>query len=246
MKRFLALLLALAPAACAVPGPTAAPIRWHAVLVAADGSLPVWDNAVTRMAGGLNGTASVQRFSAAANPPPGTRPALLQNVAGAIADLRPAPGEGCLIFVTAHGAPQRGLAFVASRNFLGPGLLNAALDRGCGDAPTVVIASGCYTGNFIEPPLARTNRIILTAARPDRPSFGCGAGFTYTVFDECVLNSLDSTAPAGWTAVSDATIACVEREEARLGAQPSGPQRSLGEGARNIPVPWGGLRSVRG
>ncbi len=44
--------------------------------------------------------------------------------------------------------------------------------------------------------MARDNRIILTAARPDRTSFGCGAGFQYLVYDRCLYNPLDHSGSA--------------------------------------------------
>lgn len=236
-----AVLLSLA--ACAPPSDpgsapfvaSSGPTRWHAVLVAADPSLPVWDNAVERFARSLPATASLRRFSAAGRP--GAEPATLPAVVQAIAELRPGPGEGCLMFVTAHGVPDRGLVFAAQRQAMGPRLLDAALDRGCRDAPTVAILSGCFSGNFA-PALARPNRAVLTAARADRPSFGCGAGYTYTVFDSCLLDALDVIAPRGWTAVADTTAACVSAEEARLRERPSEPQRAIAPSLANAPVRW--------
>ncbi len=209
--------------------------RWHAILVAPDGSLPVWDNAVARFAGSLVEPASVRRFSVAV---PGAEPGTLDEVIRGIGNLRPGPGEGCLVFVTAHGAPGAGLVFPASRAALSPRLLDSALNRGCGAAPTVVIASGCYTGDFAGPPLARPNRVVLTAARADRPSFGCGAGFTYTVFDSCLLDALDDQARSGWGAVADAAASCVTREEARLRERPSEPRRAIPAVLRDAPIPW--------
>ncbi|MFT8246279.1 C13 family peptidase [Roseomonas sp. BN140053] len=239
-----ALSLLLALAACAGRPPTVAearsPFRWHAVLVGADGSLPVFDNATAKLAAGLaaGGVQDIRRFSASRRRPEGADPALLPAVTEAIAALRPAPGEGCLVFVTSHGAPGRGLVFAASRAFLSPALLDAALNRGCGEAPTAVIASGCFSGNFAAAPMARSNRVVLTAARADRPSFGCGAGFFYTVFDACLAEALDAAAPAGWAAVAGGTRGCVEREEARLSVPASEPQFFTGDRVRTLPVPW--------
>ena len=52
------------------------------------------------------------------------------------------------------------------------------------------------------------NRIILTAARADRSSFGCTADRIYTVFDACLLGVLPHATT--WRAVFDETklIAC--------------------------------------
>ncbi len=53
----------------------------------------------------------------------------------------------------------------------------------------LVVVSACFSGAFI-PPLSAPNRLILTAARPDRTSFGCGESDRYTYFDACVLDEL--------------------------------------------------------
>ncbi len=77
--------------------------------------------------------------------------------------------------------------------------LDTALHAGCGAAPTVAIVSACYTGDFARPPLAQPNRILLTAAAADRPSFGCGAGRELTYYDQCLLGSLAACRATGAT-----------------------------------------------
>ena len=57
------------------------------------------------------------------------------------------------------------------QGILRPGVLANMLDRTCGKRPTVVIISACFSGVFL-PALASSNRMVLTAARPDRTSFG--------------------------------------------------------------------------
>ena len=73
---------------------------------------------------------------------------------------------------------------------------------------------------------ADPNRVILTAARGDRPSFGCQAHRTYNFFDECLLGVLPQSAT--WRAVFDGASRCVRRMERALGAQPSEPQAYFG------------------
>ena len=203
--------------------------RWHAVLVAGDASLEVWDRAVERMASGLQGggrLASLRRFSARRET--GAEPAIRKPVLAAIAGLRPAPGEACLVFLTMHGAPGQGLAFAAEPGFLTPAQLDAALSQGCGRAPSFIIASGCFTGGFAVQPMARPNRVVLTAARADRSSFGCAPEFALTVFDACLLDSLN-TAPPTPAALAKASAACVAREERRQNmTPPSEPQTAIG------------------
>jgi hypothetical protein len=101
--------------------------------------------------------------------------------------------------------------------------------------PTVVIASGCYSGSFAAGPMPAPNRIIMTAARADRPSFGCQADRTYTVFDECLLAALPRARL--WHGVFDITNACVRQREAEMRVLPSQPQHFYGERVRDLPVP---------
>ena len=246
----LAALVAAAPAFAQKPGasprqgaPQAAPmapIRYHAVLAAGDASLPVWDNAVQRFLAGLQSAGTIagtpQRLSAGGKQA-GVPLASTENVLRTVANLRPGQGEGCLVFATSHGAPRAGLVMTPSpEQPLSPAALYAALSRGgCAAAPTIVVVSGCYSGDFATV-LARPNRIVIAAARNDRPSFGCGAGFRYTVFDECLLDALDQRATL-WTQTLAATRACVTRRERELNANPSEPQVSVGAQVAGLRTP---------
>ena len=50
----------------------------------------------------------------------------------------------------------------------------------------MIVVSACYSGGFIEP-LRDDNTIVITAAAPDRTSFGCEAGRDFTYFGEALL-----------------------------------------------------------
>ena len=79
------------------------------------------------------------------------------------------------------------------------------------------------------------NRTILTAARDDRPSFGCNADRKLTVFDACVLDSLDRGLT--WQVVMDKARACVAENERALGVDASSsPQMSVGADVANLLV----------
>jgi hypothetical protein len=122
-----------------------------------------------------------------------------------------------------------------SENFLTPAALDRALTEGCGDAPTVVIVSGCFSGGFTQPPMARDNRIVLTAAREDRPSFGCGAGSQYTFYDRCLLRAMDRS--DNWLAAYDNIRTCVSAKEKAMRFQPSEPRAWFGEMVSKLPLP---------
>lgn len=243
LRRLALLLPLLAVAACAGGPPYGGPsysdaelrgLRYRAVLVAGDPSLEVWDRAVEAMESGLTAAGAVapggvQRLSARPDRvAAGARPATHAAVLAAIRTMRPRAGEGCLVFLTMHGAQERGLHLAASRRFLTPEELDAALAEGCGDRPSFVVASGCYSGRFVEGAMARGNRVVLAAAQPDRPSFGCSPRFEMTVFDRCVIEAL-AAAPADAATLARGARACVEAAEARLGVgAPSNPQSHVG------------------
>jgi hypothetical protein len=247
----LALPAGLPAAAREVPvqGPPGTPgaaepagIRWRALLVAGDPSLPVWDNATRALAERLSASGllvpgqlarlTARRQELAAGARPGGLPATL----AAIQALRPEPGEGCLVFLTMHGAQGAGLVFAPGNQVLTPNLLDKVLQIGCGEAPTLVVASGCFSGAFAAGRMARPNRVVFTAARADRSSFGCGAGFELTVFDDCLLRGLAAGGPVA--AVSERTADCVRQEERRQRVSPpSEPVAHLGAGLRGLVLP---------
>jgi len=135
---------------------------------------------------------------------------------------RQAPG-GCLIYFTSHGNPD---GVEIGDRILPPASLGGMVDQACGDRPTVAIISACFSGVFV-PALDGPNRMVLTAARPDRASFGCGQSDRYTYFDGCVLQSLGHV--HDFAALGPAATACVARREVETKASPaSEPQTKIG------------------
>lgn len=107
-----------------------------------------------------------------------------------------------------------------------PGLLNALIGGWCGQRPTVVVLSACYSGGFMGS-LSRPNRMVVTASRADRSSFGCGADADYPYFDNCVIQSLDGA--TDFIALAHRARDCVAaRERAEGLSPPSEPQVSIG------------------
>jgi hypothetical protein len=51
----------------------------------------------------------------------------------------------------------------------------------------VIIISACYSGVFARA-LADRRTLVITAAAPDRPSFGCEDGATWTYFGDAFFN----------------------------------------------------------
>ena len=251
LARCVFVLTLLTAAACGT-GPSAAPriaregvspVRspLRAVLVAGDDSIAVFDRATAamreRLAAAHVAPADILRFSTSRPIArrEGTGDASLTNILEAITQLRPRDGQSCLVFATSHGAPGEGLVLATLDEFLTPEALDRALAAGCGEAPTVVIISGCYSGNFAKPPMTRPNRIVLTAAREDRSSFGCGAEFDYTFYDRCLLRAMDET--GSWGDAYGSIRTCVATRERALGYQASGPRAFFGGTLARMPLP---------
>ena len=231
-----AAILALSAWAAEAAAPDAG--RWQAVLAAGDVAEPVFDNAVAAFGQWLvaRGVAPRDIHRLSARPfDPTTDAASAAQLLRRIALLSPRPGERCLIFVTSHGERGRGVYLAYSGESLTPAALAQALSAGCGTAPTVVIVSACYSGSFAAGAMLAPNRIILTAARADRPSFGCQADRTYTVFDECLLAALPRA--LRWRGVFETSLACVRQREAEMRVLPSEPRSFFGDRVRDLTVP---------
>jgi hypothetical protein len=118
---------------------------------------------------------------------------------------------------------------------LSPEELDRALGGGCAAAPNVVVVSGCGTGSWAAGPMAKANRLILTAAAAGKKGFGCGPNVGFTTFDECFLGAIPGA--LDWPAIFKRTKICVERRE-KLVDQPSvEPQIFIGALAAGLSAP---------
>ena len=92
----------------------------------------------------------------------------------------------------------------------------------------VVIVNACYSGGFI-PPLKNPDTMIITAARADRSSFGCGEQSELTWFGHAflvdALNKTDDFQQA--FRLAKAQVAAWEKRD---NYEPSEPQISAGDG----------------
>jgi len=218
----------------AAPGASIPADRWHAVLVAGDNSSPAFDNGIDtlRERFAAMGVRDITSYSSAPARSGGDRLASSANVINA---LRVSRGQACLVYMTSHG-DERGFFLRPDRRLLTPAALDRALSEGCGAMPTVLIVSACHSGTFINAETRRPNRIILAAAATDRTSFGCGADDDYTYYDQCFLQQLDGA--SSWADLAQATRACVETLERRLGVrQQSRPQLFVGAAVANLRLP---------
>lgn len=203
---------------------------WRAVVVAADWRdtrgrpIQAFDNAARDLAAGLGrrGLNDVDVFSLRPGSP---GPANLRDTFARIAEGLGGPqaAGGCLLYLTSHGSPD-GVVFGDA--LLSPTQLAVLLRGACGDRPTVAVVSACYSGVFVGA-LSAPNRMVVTAARPDRNSFGCGEDEVYPYFDGCVIESLPVA--TDFIDLANRSRACVARREIEEGATPpSEPQVRIG------------------
>ncbi len=217
----------------AVPASAAGFGNWAVLIVAGDdhahdGShAEVFDNARRDLAKAFAGIgfspANMAQFSV--DPAPDAQETSVGAIANTLWDLSSRAPGGCLIYFTSHGAYDPP-GILTNDKILAPEKFGAMVANACGAKPSVIVMSACYSGAFI-PFLRGPNRMVFTAARPDRTSFGCGNDLQYTFFDQCFLQSLPQS--GDFPGVAQKTTACVAARESRehIGP-PSEPQLSIG------------------
>src|SRR5262249_41270681 len=189
---------------------------WKATLMTGDDSLDVFDNARKALKSELldMGVIPANIKELSMNPRErkrGSLPSSASNLVGALRELSIGDQDACLIHMTSHGSPQG--FYLRNAPSISPQMLNRILDKACGERPTVVLISACYSGVFVGPIMQKDNRIILTAARQDRTSFGCSAENQYTYWDACLIDSLPTT--ESWKSLYGNVQECVETKESR-------------------------------
>jgi len=229
MRRLSALLVSmLAFAAPALANPFS---NWAVLVVAGDDHAhsgapsKVFDNArhdlVKEFTAIGFSPANMAQFSL--DPDPGAQPTDFAAIAGSLWDVSIRAPGGCLIYVTSHGTPG---GIILGDRVIDPDKMAAAVNNACGAKPSVIVMSSCFSGQFV-PALAGDNRIVITAARPDRTSFGCGELDQYTFFDDCFLRALPKA--SDFAGLGGLVQQCVAFREKQLNATPpSEPQVSVG------------------
>ena len=233
LSLILASLLALSP-------PQAQPqdITWKAVLMTGDDEIEAFDNARKAIKNeflliGLEGKNIRDLSMSPAEMRRGVGPSSADNLQRSALSLAVAKGDGCLIHMTSHGTRQ---GFVLrNQSVLTPTRLDSILEQACGDAPTVVLVSACFSGAFTGPVMRKPNRVILTAARDDRTSFGCSSENQYTYWDGCLLDNL--TEAETWQSLHRRILSCIEKKETAGRFTPSLPQAFFGEQVAGLKIP---------
>nr|WP_246387506.1 C13 family peptidase [Chiayiivirga flava] len=133
------------------------------------------------------------------------------------------------VYLTSHGSEDHEL-YVNQPPLpfdqITPQRLRAALDAS-GIRWRVVVVSACFSGGFVEA-LRDPQTLVITAARADRTSFGCGSESDITWFGNAfVAEALNRTTDLR-EAFETASTAIAEREKAEE-FDPSEPQWDAGE-----------------
>ena len=149
------------------------------------------------------------------------------------------PNEDVLfLYLTSHGLHDNSVYLHTGRDqedYLAPAQLARMLDEAqIGNA--VIVVSACFSGAFV-PALMSPQRMVITAARKDRPSFGCGNTDSATWFGRAflveALNATNDFARAYTLAAGN-----VRRREKEQGELPSEPQFKNGKTVAAVLEQW--------
>lgn len=121
---------------------------------------------------------------------PNGSPANLAVAIAGVAEKMDLKEDVLVLFATAHGGPDNGLAYrdgVNGSGLVGPKRLATLLDT-MGIKRRLVIISACYSGIFV-PEIASESSIVVTAASATTTSFGCVATNDWTYFGDAFINT---------------------------------------------------------
>lgn len=219
------------PAQASQPPPLNDFKRWAVLIVAGDNRAhsgapsPVFDDARKDLAAAFQkigfSAANTEQFSV--NFDYDSQPTEIVSIARSLIALSHRAPAGCLIYFTSHGAPN---GIIVGNSLVTPPMMFKLVNDGCGKRPAVVVMSACYSGQFVGA-LSGPNRVVMTAARPDRTSFGCGEMDQYTFFDDCFLRAMDHA--SDFAGLGEQVQGCVAvREQEMRASPPSEPQVYIG------------------
>jgi hypothetical protein len=140
---------------------------------------------------------------------------------------RQGPEDVAFLFLASHGREEE-----FALDFYEAGTTNltaqdfAKMLRDSGIGPAVIVVSACHSGSFIDD-IEAPDRLVITAARGDRTSFGCRDGAEWTEFGESFFDVALRADPDPRKAFPVAAQD-VARKEAADGLTPSLPQISEG------------------
>lgn len=208
---------------------SAPPIQLYSLVLAGDGQQSVFlreadyvSNLLKVRFGARGQVTLVNHRDHLADRPMATRENLTR-AARTLAE-RSGPEDIVFVYLTSHGSQDHQLVLDQPRLQLAD---LAATDLATALAPLkdrdkVIVISACYSGGYIAP-LKDDRTLIMTAARPDRVSFGCSEEADFTYFGDALfaqaLNQTDDLKQA-----FELARASVAERERREGFEASEPQ----------------------
>jgi hypothetical protein len=156
----------------------------------------------------------------------------LQDALAAIGKQMDPEEDLLFLFMTSHGSSSHRFSVSfgpVPLDDLTPQQVRQALDD-AGIRWRVIIVSSCYSGGFIEP-LKDPHTLVITAAAPDRQSFGCGPTSEFTDFGTAYFKHALKQQRDFIQAFDLATVWIADKEQ-REQRQASQPQRFVGEAMR--------------
>jgi hypothetical protein len=155
----------------------------------------------------------------------------LKHVLAGVAARMNRDDDVLFLFLTSHGSPQSlAVEFMPLwLNNISPAELDRMLDE-AGIKWRVLVVSACYSGSFVDA-LKDENSLIITAARADRTSFGCGNEDEYTYFGDAYFNR-ELRRQSSFITAFDGAAATIAKREHDEGLEPSEPQIYVGPAIR--------------
>jgi hypothetical protein len=220
-------------------------VNLYAIVFAGDGSQNVFrneaeyfDRVFSRRFGAAGHVLVLENNPASLSTRPLATWTNLEDALDAVASKMDLQQDILLVYLTTHGSEDHTLLVDMDPlplDQIGAGDLAGIL----GEHPfkyKVVVVNACYSGGFI-PPLQGPGTMVITAARSDRSSFGCGEQSQLTWFGHAflvdALNRTDDFQRA--FALARAEVAQWEKRDRY---QPSDPQISVGSGIAAQLATW--------
>jgi hypothetical protein len=158
MQRLFAILIAIGFTFASTLANAAGYADWAAIVVAGDwhahdgSASEAFDNARRDVSIALArigfDPANIEQFSVRPNRYPTVQPMQSdpQIISNALWDLSNRTSGGCLLYFSSHGS---GDGVVLGEKLYAPDALASVVSNSCGDRPTVVIISACFSGVFV-------------------------------------------------------------------------------------------------
>lgn len=165
---------------------------------------------------------------------PGATPDDIAAAIGRVGSVIDSNEDLVVLFITSHGSPDGSVA-LREHNRLGANMRPTHFRdmlAAAGIRNRVVIVSACFSGAFIAP-LMDENTIVLTAAAPDRSSFGCQPQRDWTFFGDAYFNRVRENRSM-LDAFDEAKVLIERWEREQNLSPPSNPQRHVGARAADM------------